>query len=685
MRLYPVKCLFGAAIAALCSVCAQNAGAYTAPVANEYGSTPPTARVVVVDPIVTPPSAVDPTFHTPLVGGPTAVSILSDGKLIVAGAVTSGNAPASGVMRLNHDGSVDPTFQFTPATNIRSIKPLPDGRMLVEADKTVIRLLADGSKDPTFNPAPAVRSTDAPLPDGRFIDIALENNVATFTRVASDGSIDGTYSPILLTLASPYFSASDPLYGSVVCTPAGGGKTLVAFVSTVFGGTGVFSKNEATFVRLLSDGTLDPTFAMRSNPDAVRQLIAVGDRFMFVASSYAGMYAQMTIGRLDANAAPDPSYPLVKTGGIVLPVATLLSDGSAIVATPSINSPYRIIFTRYDSGGNLDHDFVAKVTPVSGSLNYTVPLAAPTAAEVYLAQTYQTVDGIATGPLIRILPRQHLSATRLTNFSALLPPSSDSTPLVGFMTRGTGTLSLLLRAVGPTLASFGLKSAAADPSLTAWQSNSRLVLSNDDWSVGNDVAALRTTMAAAGAFPLTDGSKDAALTEAFGAGVYLAQADVSHGSGTVLIEAYTTNGAPERSTDTRVINFSALASVGSGATLTGGFAITGSDNKCVLIRVVGPTLANYGVRNPLHNAVLTIRRRDTVIGWTNGSTRSNQYDAFRAATAAATFQTNSGSEPSLVLSLPEGAYTAEVSNSSDTAGTALLEVYELPADYDPNG
>ena len=76
---------------------------------------------------------------------------------------------------------------------------------------------------------------------------------------------------------------------------------------------------------------------------------------------------------------------------------------------------------------------------------------------------------------------------------------------VGF--RVAGADSVLTRAVGPGLAGFGVTNALEDPRIALFSGTTQLD-SNDDWSATTTPASL---FSAAGAFPLTAGSRDAAL------------------------------------------------------------------------------------------------------------------------------------------------------------------------------
>jgi hypothetical protein len=114
----------------------------------------------------------------------------------------------------------------------------------------------------------------------------------------------------------------------------------------------------------------------------------------------------------------------------------------------------------------------------------------------------------------------------LINTSERTWVSSDKPAIIGFVV-GAGRVALvLIRAVGPGLASFPNTTPALDPRLAVYRGQT-LLAENDDWGVGTverPSDALRATSIAVGnftgAFPLADGSKDAAIVLLLGAGNY---------------------------------------------------------------------------------------------------------------------------------------------------------------------
>ncbi len=126
------------------------------------------------------------------------------------------------------------------------------------------------------------------------------------------------------------------------------------------------------------------------------------------------------------------------------------------------------------------------------------------------------------------------TSSRLANVSARNRVGTGGDLMIaGFVIDGTGPKSVLIRAVGPTLAAFGVTEALANPKLQIF-SGERLVAENDDWA-----PALATVFGQVGAFSLVAGSLDAALTLSLQPGAYTAQiTGVNGATGEALVEIY---------------------------------------------------------------------------------------------------------------------------------------------------
>ncbi|MBL9201749.1 MAG: hypothetical protein JNL39_14660, partial [Opitutaceae bacterium] len=173
------------------------------------------------------------------------------------------------------------------------------------------------------------------------------------------------------------------------------------------------------------------------------------------------------------------------------------------------------------------------------------------------------------------------------------------------------------------------------------------------------------------AFPLTPTSLDAALMRNCEGG-NTAQVSGAAG-GNVLVEAYDAGSG----TNPRLINVSARNLVGTGADiLIAGVTLAGTGSKNLLIRAVGPTLGVFGVPGTLVDPKLSIYNSSGVVIAENDNWSGGLAGTFASVGA---FALASGSkDAALVISLPPGGYTVQVSGADGGTGEALIELYELP-------
>ena len=138
--------------------------------------------------------------------------------------------------------------------------------------------------------------------------------------------------------------------------------------------------------------------------------------------------------------------------------------------------------------------------------------------------------------LVELYDAGTAGGSRLTNVSARTQVGTGGDILItGFAIGGTTSKTLLIRAVGPTLASFGVTGVLADPKLDLY-SGSSIVQSNDNWG---GTTALTNAFTQVGAFTLPAGSRDAALLVTLQPGSYTAQiSGVNSTTGVALVEVY---------------------------------------------------------------------------------------------------------------------------------------------------
>jgi hypothetical protein len=105
----------------------------------------------------------------------------------------------------------------------------------------------------------------------------------------------------------------------------------------------------------------------------------------------------------------------------------------------------------------------------------------------------------------------------------------------------------------------------------------------------------------------------------------------------------------------------------------GGFIITGSTPKHVLIRAIGPSLTGFGVPNVLADPVLELHGPGAFATITNDNWKQAQATEIQGTGIPPT----DDFESAIVATLAPGAYTAIVRGNGDSSGVALVEAYDL--------
>ena len=105
----------------------------------------------------------------------------------------------------------------------------------------------------------------------------------------------------------------------------------------------------------------------------------------------------------------------------------------------------------------------------------------------------------------------------------------------------------------------------------------------------------------------------------------------------------------------------------------GGFIISGSAPKRVIVRAIGPSLTRYGITDPLNDPVLELHGPTGFTTIVNNNWRDTQEDEIQATGIPPV----NDLESAIVVTLTPGAYTAIVRGNGGTSGVALVEVYDL--------
>lgn len=146
--------------------------------------------------------SVDPTFNAKADNRPAQIIAQMDGNILVCGSFTRPNGPRFGLTRLRPDGTTDRSFQPPPFQAVAAMLLLSDGRIIAAAyDGQITRLNTDGSVDPMFQ---TIRSADVRLQTmaldhrGRIIlggTFTTYGDWPTFNlvRLNNNGTVDRSY------------------------------------------------------------------------------------------------------------------------------------------------------------------------------------------------------------------------------------------------------------------------------------------------------------------------------------------------------------------------------------------------------------------------------------------------------------------------------------------------------------
>lgn len=135
-----------------------------------------------------------------------------------------------------------------------------------------------------------------------------------------------------------------------------------------------------------------------------------------------------------------------------------------------------------------------------------------------------------------------------------------------------------------------------------------------------------------------------------------------------------TDAKAQAPSTSQIIQLSTRMPVGVGDQVgIGGFIVTGSVPKSVIVRGIGPSLAQSGITDALADPVLELHGPGSFPTVTNDNWRATQEVQIQSSGLAPTHNL----EPAIWATLPPGAYTAILRGPNNTTGTALVEIYDL--------
>lgn len=315
--------------------------------------------------------------------------------------------------------------------------------------------------------------------------------------------------------------------------------------------------------------------------------------------------------------------------------------------------------------------------------SYTIGSVQPADAGTY-SVTVSNASGRVTSAsaTVNVMPLTTTSDTTLANISTRGVVGVDAGVLIaGLVIRGNTPKQVIVRAVGPSLGSFGIGGSLADPRLKIVDESGRVVAENDNWESAGNPAELGATFARLGAFQFQSGSRDAAVAVTLPPGSYTAQVSGAGGAtGVALVEAYDADPNAATSRSRRLVNIATRGQVGTGEdVLIAGLVVTGPGPRTYLVRAVGPTLAYHAVPGVLDDPFLQIYKGETLLRENDDwdSPASAQPALREAAQKVGAFPLQVRRDAAMIITLQPGSYTAKVSGYSGETGVGLVEIYEL--------
>lgn len=261
-------------------------------------------------------------------------------------------------------------------------------------------------------------------------------------------------------------------------------------------------------------------------------------------------------------------------------------------------------------------------------------------------------------------------APNLVNLSTRAFVGTGERNLIGgFIIQGSQPATVILRAIGNSLPALGITNALEDPIMELHDSSGGIIATSDDWIGDSDAS----TIASYHLDP--SNSLESAILATLNPGAYTFVVrsfpnENSSLTGTAIVELYdlhTTGG--------RAANISTRGQVLQGdQVLIGGFIVGGSQSKTVIVRALGPSLANQGVSSPLSDPNLELR---DAAGNVLASNNNWAEGADSAQIESAGFAPSRPAESALRATLTPGNFTAIVRSANGGTGIGLVEIYDL--------
>jgi uncharacterized delta-60 repeat protein len=675
-------------------------------------------RIARLKPDGTPELSFNPNIPNPT-DFVYSIAVQEDRKILVGGSFTTlapnfgGAVPRNNIARLEIDGRLDQTLNLTFAVDgfgqLFATAVQPDGKILIGGRFTgvagvmrnnIARLNTDGTLDTIFNPdadpqvySLAMQADGRILAGGSFTHIsgALRNHIA---RLDATTGLPDSFNPNANNTVNAIAVQADD-------------KILVGGEFTTLEPTNGVALPETRnrIARLNLDGTLAPF-----NPNAnngVYSLAVQADTRILVSGAFTtleptnGMalpVMRKRIARLDAITGLLDSFD--PTANEHVHSVAVQADGGKVL----IGGEFTVLLP---NGITFNRNSIARLVATTGLADSFDPSANGTPYSIAVQADGKIVAGGVFSSMGTGGPTRHgvarLEATgsadsfdpNANNSVHSIAVQADGKILVagGFVSIGGQARSLFARLSNDTAA---LQNLAVQQSFAAWKvtwkrggSSPQFTRVSFEYTTDNiNYSLLGSGTATGNTWTLTGFG----FRFPFGQNFYIRargyyRSGFQNGSESISESVRNAFIAPVRALNisTRVLvgvccaesshGDDPLVATGENAGI-GGFIITGSDPKHVLLRAIGPSLSGFGVPGALQDPVLELHGPGGFATITSNNWRDNQETAIQATGIAPT----NDFESAVDATLPPGAYTAVVRGNGNTSGVALIEAYDLAQD-----
>jgi len=336
----------------------------------------------------------------------------NDGKFLIGGSFTSYNGNSiNRIARLNTDGSFDATFSVGTGfnSNVNDMLIQDDGKIIIVGDFTqfngnshsgAVRLNTDGSLDPTFIPDPVssvlsiAKQPDGKLLLGGWFDQSSGSNRNFLIRLQPNGGLDGSF-----------MSSSGPNTYVNKIQPVNNGKILIS------GGFVSYQGNASKYLaRINADGSFDASFNQNTGlDDVVTAIYPLNNGNYLIGGEFETYNGVMRVHALQLNENGSLITNFNDGKGTATLNATDLNDvysissytdGRILLAGNFSHYnclPYnRIVRTNND--GSIDNTF----QPGSGANNSILATEIQTDGKIIIAGIFTSYNGTSINRIARL-------------------------------------------------------------------------------------------------------------------------------------------------------------------------------------------------------------------------------------------------------------------------------------------